>query len=142
MICFNGHKSDKLWKISEWEFFLDDLAERHLAPGGQVCLELNREYDDSLYTPELKEYFEARGAEIHTQRVLFNPLLPAPVRSCASWSLKSVFRCRCSCTTAGGALSTNEAFESFASTVRTSFSSLAISLSSRSRSADFITACD
>ncbi|HYJ07280.1 MAG TPA: class I SAM-dependent methyltransferase [Chthoniobacterales bacterium] len=79
MICFNGHKSDKLWKIPEWEFFLDDLAERHLAPGGQVCLELNREYDDSLYTPELKEYFEARGAEIHTQRVLFNPLLPAPV---------------------------------------------------------------
>ena len=79
MICFNGHKSDKLWKIPEWEFFLDGLAERHLAPSGQVCLELNREYDDSLYTPELKEYFEARGAEIHTQRVLFNPLLPAPV---------------------------------------------------------------
>jgi SAM-dependent methyltransferase len=79
MICFNGHKSDKLWKISEWEYFLNDLAEHQLAPGGQVCLELNREYDDSLYTPELKEYFESRGAEIHTQRVLFNPLLPAPV---------------------------------------------------------------
>ena len=78
MICFNGHKSDKLWKISEWEFFLDDLAANQLAPGGQVCLELNREYDDSLYTPELKEYFEARGAEIHTQRVLFNPLRSAP----------------------------------------------------------------
>ena len=77
MICFNGHKSDKLWKIAEWEFFLDDLT-KHLTPGGQVCLELNREYDDSLYTPELKEYFEARGAEIHTQRVLFNPLRPAP----------------------------------------------------------------
>ncbi|HEV2842179.1 MAG TPA: class I SAM-dependent methyltransferase [Chthoniobacterales bacterium] len=78
MICFNGHKSDKLWKIAEWEFFLDDLAANQLAPDGQVCLELNREYDNSLYTPELKEYFEARGAEIHTQRVLFNPLLRAP----------------------------------------------------------------
>lgn len=78
MICFNGHKSDKLWKIAEWEFFLDDLAANQLAPGGQVCLELNREYDDSLYTPELKEYFEARGAEVHTQRVLFNPLRCAP----------------------------------------------------------------
>jgi SAM-dependent methyltransferase len=78
MICFNGHKSDKLWKIPEWEFFLDDLAENHLQPGGQVCLELNREYDDSLYTPELKAYFEARGADVHTQRVLFNPLRPAP----------------------------------------------------------------
>jgi SAM-dependent methyltransferase len=84
MICFNGHKSDKLWKIAEWEFFLDDLAERQLAPGGQVCLELNREFDDSLYTPELKEYFEARGAEIHTQRVLFNPLLPAPVEAASA----------------------------------------------------------
>jgi len=77
MICFNGHKSDKLWKISEWEFFLDDLT-RHLEPSGQVCLELNREYDDSLYTPELKEYFETRGADIHTQRVLFNPLRREP----------------------------------------------------------------
>jgi SAM-dependent methyltransferase len=77
MICFNGHKSDKLWQIPEWEFFLDDLS-RHLEPRGQICLELNREYDGSLYTPELKEYFEARGAEIHTQRVLFNPLQPAP----------------------------------------------------------------
>jgi hypothetical protein len=78
MICFNGHKSDKLWKIPEWEFFLDDLAANHLTHGGQVCLELNREYDDSLYTPELKAYFEARGADVHTQRVLFNPLRPAP----------------------------------------------------------------
>jgi len=77
MICFNGHKSDKLWRIEEWEFFLDDLT-KHLQPGGQICLELNREYDDSLYTPELKNYFEGRGAEIHTQRVLFNPLRPAP----------------------------------------------------------------
>jgi SAM-dependent methyltransferase len=79
MICFNGHKSDKLWTSTEWEFFLNDLAQHHLEPGGQIGLELNREFDDSLYTPELKEYFEARGAEIHTQRVLFNPLLPAPV---------------------------------------------------------------
>ncbi len=77
MICFNGHKSDKLWKIPEWEFFLGDLT-NHLTPGGQVCLELNREYDDTNYTPELKEYFEARGAQIHTQRVFFNPLLRAP----------------------------------------------------------------
>jgi SAM-dependent methyltransferase len=77
MICFNGHKSDKLWKSSEWEFFLDDLAKR-LQPNGQICLELNREYDDTNYTRELKSYFELRGAAIHTQRVLFNPLLPAP----------------------------------------------------------------
>jgi SAM-dependent methyltransferase len=79
MICFNGHKSERLWKISEWEYFLDDLAANQLVPGGQICLELNREYDNSLYTQELKAYFESRGAEIHTQRIHFNPLLPAPV---------------------------------------------------------------
>jgi SAM-dependent methyltransferase len=78
MICFNGHKSDRLWKIEEWEFFLNDLAKNQLRSGGQICLELNREYDGSLYTTELKDYFEARGAEIHTQRVLFNPIRPAP----------------------------------------------------------------
>src|SRR5438046_2811000 len=70
MICFNGHKSDQLWQASQWEFFLNDLA-KHLNPDGQICLELNREYDNTNYTPELKEYFETRGAEIHTQRVLF-----------------------------------------------------------------------
>jgi SAM-dependent methyltransferase len=84
MICFNGHKSDKLWTSAEWEFFLDDLLEHQLVPGGQVCLELNREYDDSLYTPELKAYFESRGAEIHTQRVYFNPLQPAPVAAASA----------------------------------------------------------
>lgn len=77
MICFNGHKSDKLWQAPQWEFFLDDLA-KHLTPQGQICLELNREYDNTNYTPELKRYFEARGADIHTQRVVFNPLRPAP----------------------------------------------------------------
>lgn len=77
MICFNGHKSDKLWKIPEWEFFLDDLT-KHLTADGQICLELNREYDNTNYTPELKKYFQARGAEIHTQRVHFNPLRPVP----------------------------------------------------------------
>ena len=71
MICINGHKSDKLWKISEWEYFLDDLAENRLEPGGQVCLELNREYDDSLYTPELKAEL-ARASEVdHNSRTAF-----------------------------------------------------------------------
>ena len=78
MICFNGHKSPQLWRIPEWEFFLNDLADNHLHSGGKVCLELNREYDGSLYTPELRDYFTARGAEIHTQRILFNPMRPAP----------------------------------------------------------------
>jgi hypothetical protein len=78
MICFNGHKSDNLWRIAEWEFFLDDLIDHHLVSNGQVCLELNREFDGSLYTPELQAYFESRGAEIDVQRVHFNPLRRVP----------------------------------------------------------------
>ncbi len=72
MICFNGHKSDKLWGSAEWQFFLDDLK-RHLKPRGTVLFDLNRELDGTNYTPELKAYFEARGAEVFTQRVRFRP---------------------------------------------------------------------
>ena len=116
MICFNGHKSDELWKIPEWEFFLDDLA-KHLTPGGRVWLELNREYDDSFYTPELKEYFEKRGAEIHEQRVLFNPLLPRLLQL-RQLLAEIGFPLPMLLDDGGGALSTNGCFASFASTVR------------------------
>jgi len=56
MICFNDHKMPGLWKVPEWDFFLDDLA-KHLKPRGRVWLELNQEYDGTFYTPELKEFF-------------------------------------------------------------------------------------
>jgi SAM-dependent methyltransferase len=76
MICFNNHKMPDLWKVPEWEFFLDDLA-RHLAPRGRVWLELNQEYDGTFYTPELKEFFQKRGARINEQKVIFNSGLRA-----------------------------------------------------------------
>jgi SAM-dependent methyltransferase len=71
MICFNNHKMPDLWKVPEWEFFLDDLA-THLTPRGRVWLELNQEYDGTFYTPELREYFQKRGARITEQKVIFN----------------------------------------------------------------------
>jgi SAM-dependent methyltransferase len=80
MICFNDHKQPGLWGVPEWEFFLDDLA-THLTAGGRVWLEFNREYDGTFYTPELKEFFEQRGAEINDLRIEFNPLLRAPSSS-------------------------------------------------------------
>ncbi len=78
LICFNNHKSDKLWGPAEWNFLLDDIA-THLAPNGRVWLELNREYDGTYYTPELKAFFEKRGAELQSYCVIFNPgtLVPA-----------------------------------------------------------------
>jgi len=77
MICFNNHKQADLWGVAEWEFFLDDLA-RHLAPRGRVWLELNREYDGTFYTPELREFFQRRGAAIDEHKIIFNSGLPAP----------------------------------------------------------------
>ena len=69
-ICFNSHKQSNLWGISEWKFFLNDLSS-HLRPDGRVWLELNREYHGDCYTPELKEFFEQRGAKIDNHRVSF-----------------------------------------------------------------------
>ncbi len=77
MICFNDHKHPGLWGEPEWEFFLNDLA-THLNPNGRVWLELNREYDGTFYTPELKAFFERRGARIVGQRVVFSRGLRAP----------------------------------------------------------------
>lgn len=82
MICFNGHNSDAVWSVPEWEFFLDDLS-THMNPGARVQLVMNREPDGSLYTPELKKYFQSRGAIVHTERVVFEPLRPARQRSAA-----------------------------------------------------------
>jgi hypothetical protein len=78
MICFNNHKMPDLWKAPEWQFFLDDLA-KHLTPRGRVWLELNQEYDGSFYTPELREFFEKRGARISEHKIIFSSGLRAPV---------------------------------------------------------------
>jgi SAM-dependent methyltransferase len=77
MICFNDHKMPGLWKAPEWEFFLDDLA-KHLTSRGRVWLELNQEYDETFYTPELKEFFQKRGARINEHKIIFSSGLRAP----------------------------------------------------------------
>jgi SAM-dependent methyltransferase len=72
-ICFNGHKRADLWGPKEWEFFLDDLRSRILTPPGEIFLGMNPEEDGSFYTPELKEFFLARGARIDRAKVWFRP---------------------------------------------------------------------
>jgi SAM-dependent methyltransferase len=77
MICFNDHKMPGLWEVPEWEFFLNDLA-KHLKPRGRVWLELNQEYDGTFYTPQLKEFFQKRGAKIDEHKIIFTSGLRAP----------------------------------------------------------------
>ncbi len=78
MVCFNDHKMPGLWKVPEWEFFLDDLA-KHLTARGRVWLELNQEYDGTFYTPELRNFFQQRGARINEHKIIFTSGLHGPV---------------------------------------------------------------
>jgi SAM-dependent methyltransferase len=73
MICFNDHKMPGLWEVPEWEFFLNDLA-KHLTPRGRIWLELNQEYDGTFYTPQLKEFFQKRGAKIDEHKIIFDSI--------------------------------------------------------------------
>jgi SAM-dependent methyltransferase len=77
LVCFNRHKQANVWGVPEWKFFLDDLA-KHLTPRGRVWLELNQEYDGTFYTPDLRKFFQKRGAKIERHKVIFNSGLPAP----------------------------------------------------------------
>ena len=72
-IDFNREsKRDWWWGPAEWAFFLDDL-ERHLNPGGRIFLGLNPSQNKEFYTPELRDFFLARGAFVERENVLFPP---------------------------------------------------------------------
>jgi SAM-dependent methyltransferase len=58
------------WGPPEWAFFLDDLESR-LNPGARIFLGLNPREDGEYYTPELREFFESRGASVERENVLF-----------------------------------------------------------------------
>lgn len=64
------------WGTDEWNFFLDDLFERQLKPGGQVFFDINSGKDKRFFPPTVRELFTCRGAEIDGEFV--------------SWKRKSV----------------------------------------------------
>ena len=70
MVCFNRHLTEKIWKIDEWRFFLDDL-QMHLNPGAVVWFELNPDPNGLHYTPELQAFFESRGAIVDGKRLVW-----------------------------------------------------------------------
>lgn len=70
-IDFNREsKRDWWWGTPEWVFFLDDLG-RHLNPGGRIFLGLNPGQNKEYYTPELRDFFIARGATVERENVAF-----------------------------------------------------------------------
>ncbi len=70
-VNFNlSHPSRELWGTAEWDFFLRDL-QQHLAPGGKIFFGLNPLFDGDYYTPELRDLFLSRGANVERERIFF-----------------------------------------------------------------------
>jgi len=64
MVCFNNHDREDLWGPPEWEFFVRDVVDHLLAPGGQLHLELNPERDGRFATPEIERVFARAGGTV------------------------------------------------------------------------------
>ena len=66
MVCFNGHCTSSVWGPTEWRYLLDNLDE---LGARLVYLDLNSEPGGRAFTPELRDFFEDRGAGIQGHRV-------------------------------------------------------------------------
>src|SRR5881296_3580733 len=51
------YPKERLWGPAEWDFFLLDLQQRHLAQGGRMFFGLNPTFGGNYYTPELHGFF-------------------------------------------------------------------------------------
>jgi SAM-dependent methyltransferase len=58
------------WGPREWDFLLRDL-ELRLTPGGKIYLTLNPLPNGDYLTPELRQFFSSRGADIERERIFF-----------------------------------------------------------------------
>ena len=61
------------WGTDEWNFFLDDLFERQLKPGGEIFFDVNSGKDKRFFPPAVCELFARRGAEIDGEFVWWKP---------------------------------------------------------------------
>jgi len=61
------------WGTDEWNFFLDDLFERQLKPGGQIFFDINSGKDKRFFPVAVRELFARRGAKIDGEFVWWKP---------------------------------------------------------------------
>jgi SAM-dependent methyltransferase len=64
------HPAKQRWGTAEWDFILHDL-QGHLAPDGKIFFGLNPSYNGGYYTPEIRDLFISRGADVERERILF-----------------------------------------------------------------------
>jgi len=67
----NIQNGGERWGRREWDFFLEDLRSHHLASGGKMYFALNPGASGTYYTPQLRDFFLARGAKVERERVFF-----------------------------------------------------------------------
>jgi SAM-dependent methyltransferase len=65
------YPKERLWGPAEWDFLLRHLHQRHLAPGGRIFFGLNPTFGGDYYTPELRDFFLVRGADVERERIFF-----------------------------------------------------------------------
>ena len=75
-VMFNDPQGEP-WGAGEWGYFLADLANRRLAPGGRVFLSFNRDRNDRYFDRETETLFRSVGGEIEGRDVYFPSLDPA-----------------------------------------------------------------
>jgi SAM-dependent methyltransferase len=76
-VCFHRIARDEKgvwqeWTAADWEFFINDIRTRFLAPNGRLLLEFNpRQDSSSFFTDELRAFFLSQGARIFRRKALF-----------------------------------------------------------------------
>ncbi len=68
----NGHRTDGLWGVDGWDFFINDIEEHFRNPGGVIALDFNEEPSIGFYTREVRKYFESKFARIFRGRVILS----------------------------------------------------------------------
>ena len=70
MICFNGHKTSKLWAEKEWSKFLINLITNNLNLDGRIFLSFNLESDGKPFSSELENFFKMISKKISSNEIL------------------------------------------------------------------------
>jgi SAM-dependent methyltransferase len=71
MICFNNYdRDDTIWGPRDWDYLLNDLAEK-LTPDGRIVFYFNSQQRRKIHTPEIWKYFASRADLLDGRLIIF-----------------------------------------------------------------------
>lgn len=69
-----SYQTKEIWGASEWEFFWADVCNNVMSPDGILWFHMNPMYPNGeRFSPETREFFMSKKAEIHDHHVVFKP---------------------------------------------------------------------